>query len=217
MAPWSTETAASLDMARFVLTKCLYELASNSRALGMDPTNLEKPILDGNQDWERSAYNEGQNLINFLLKVLDMFRQTYHQQGAIYEAKRANDITKSVAKITLLASVFFPISITASIFSMGGEYLPGSRLFWVYWVVTLPLCILVVPTILNSEAMLPDWRNLLVERYRLWKLKGGNRGAFPTSPTLPTKGCGFCAILGLEIDPENYEGQSLLRNRNFSI
>ena len=129
VAPWSSNTAASLDMARFVLNRFLYECAKNVRTLGMDPTDMEKPLLDVNQDWERSSYNEILNSVNFLLKVVDMFTQTYHQQGAIYEAKRANDIAKSVAKITLLVSVFFPISITASIFSMGGEYLPGSRLF----------------------------------------------------------------------------------------
>lgn len=49
-----------------------------------------------------------------------------------------------VSKLTLVALVFIPLSFTASIFSMGGEFLPGSSLFWVYFAVALPVTLIIL-------------------------------------------------------------------------
>ena len=52
--------------------------------------------------------------------------------------------SRLVSKLTLVALVFIPLSFTASIFSMGGDYLPGSSLFWVYFAVALPTTLIIL-------------------------------------------------------------------------
>ena len=52
--------------------------------------------------------------------------------------------TRLVSKLTLVALVFIPLSFTSSIFSMGGGFLPGSSLFWVYFAVALPITLVIL-------------------------------------------------------------------------
>jgi hypothetical protein len=56
---------------------------------------------------------------------------------SILEAKR----TKSLTSVGL---VFIPLAYTASLFSMDNSYTPGAKKFWVYWVVSIPLIIVVI-------------------------------------------------------------------------
>ena len=51
---------------------------------------------------------------------------------------------KLVSRLTVVALVFIPLSFTASIFSMGGNFLPGSSLFWVYFAAAVPLTFIVL-------------------------------------------------------------------------
>jgi hypothetical protein len=48
---------------------------------------------------------------------------------------------KYVNKLTILGMGFVPLSLTASLFSMGGEFSAGRSLFWVYFVISIPLFI----------------------------------------------------------------------------
>ena len=44
-----------------------------------------------------------------------------------------------VKQLTIFGVVFLPLSFTASLFSMSGDYLPGGPKFWTYWVVAIPI------------------------------------------------------------------------------
>ncbi len=63
----------------------------------------------------------------------------YLQYISIQEARISNGNAKSLSKITVLTMLFIPLSTVASIFSMGGDFLPGSSRAWVYWVVSIPV------------------------------------------------------------------------------
>lgn len=48
------------------------------------------------------------------------------------------DLTLRLSSVVL---IFVPLSFTASLFSMSVPFLPGQRLFWVYWVVSIPIIV----------------------------------------------------------------------------
>lgn len=45
--------------------------------------------------------------------------------------------------LTLLATVFVPLAVTAGIFSMADDWAPGGDKFRYYWVITLPIVFLI--------------------------------------------------------------------------
>lgn len=65
-------------------------------------------------------------------------RQAYkEQQRSIREAK-------STKAVTLLGLVFIPLAYTASVFSIEKPFGPGGELFWVYFVTSAPLILVVM-------------------------------------------------------------------------
>ncbi|KAJ5126363.1 hypothetical protein N7448_005668 [Penicillium atrosanguineum] len=47
-------------------------------------------------------------------------------------------------QLSIFGAVFFPITLVAAIFSMGGDYSPGSKHFWVPWVIPVPLVTILI-------------------------------------------------------------------------
>jgi len=130
----------SLLPAKFSINLLQGEISRNITGLGMDSMTIHNPLCL-EDDWERLAWKESLDLCSFMLKIVDTLTQTYSHQATIREAQQSNQIANSVWKITSLASIFFPVSIVAGIFSMGPDFLPGGSSFWVFWAVTGPLCL----------------------------------------------------------------------------
>ncbi|PSR87028.1 hypothetical protein BD289DRAFT_432942 [Coniella lustricola] len=60
--------------------------------------------------------------------------------ATVSETDITNDTTqRALDRITYLGGILLPVSIVASILSMNDDYAPGSQLFWIFWVVALPL------------------------------------------------------------------------------
>lgn len=97
------------------------------------------------------------------------------------EAERSIQEAQSVRVLTLLATVFIPLSFTCGLLSMSDEYLPGSAKFWVFFAVSVPLVILifVIAALINLAWLRPQQLKALI----LGRL-GGGLGAlcFPPSP-----------------------------------
>jgi hypothetical protein len=49
-----------------------------------------------------------------------------------------------VRRLTYIAIVFIPLSFIATLFSMGDDFLPGKTNFWLYWVTSIPITLLVL-------------------------------------------------------------------------
>ncbi|KAJ5198252.1 uncharacterized protein N7498_007369 [Penicillium cinerascens] len=47
-------------------------------------------------------------------------------------------------QLSIVGAVFFPITLVAAIFSMGGDYQPGSKQFWIPWVIAVPLVAILI-------------------------------------------------------------------------
>ena len=65
-------------------------------------------------------------------------------------------------ELSNLGMLFIPLAFTSGIFSMSGNYAPGGSSFWVYWVVAVPLVLLVffMAFCLNSRPALVSSRLL---------------------------------------------------------
>ena len=61
--------------------------------------------------------------------------------------QEAEDAQQSLNRLAYLGGIFLPFSIVAAIFSMGQDFAAGMRLFYVYWVISLPLSLGVIATI----------------------------------------------------------------------
>ena len=61
------------------------------------------------------------------------------QELALKAAERSIREAKSVKALTIIGIVFIPLAFVASLFSMSDPFRPGERLFWMYFVISVPL------------------------------------------------------------------------------
>jgi hypothetical protein len=72
-------------------------------------------------------------------------RQTFlAQQIAVQHAEQSLSASRSMKALTLVGIIFIPLAFTSSLFSMTEHFAPGSKYFWVYLAVAIPLVLLVV-------------------------------------------------------------------------
>ena len=62
---------------------------------------------------------------------------------SLLEAQQSTRETKYSSWLTIVATIFLPLSLTAGIFSMAGNYAPNGSQFWIYWVVSIGLILLI--------------------------------------------------------------------------
>ena len=131
-----TEILAAVGLFRRRLFWYLDEVESNLRSVGI--------AVDKESD------DEGKELL-LVLERLQRFNAKVESLTSVVTGiltVRQADISqkeaKLVSKLTFVALVFIPLSFTASIFSMGGDFLPGSSLFWVYFAAAVPITVIVV-------------------------------------------------------------------------
>ena len=112
------------------------EVESNLRSLGI------------NMDMESD--DEGKELLS-VLKRLQGFKEKMESLTSVVagmlsvrQADLSQKESKLVSRLTFVALVFIPLSFTASIFSMGGDFLPGSSHFWVYFAAAVPMTFVVL-------------------------------------------------------------------------
>jgi Mg2+ and Co2+ transporter CorA len=58
-------------------------------------------------------------------------------------------------RLSLFASIVFPLTLVASIFSMGDDYLPGGGAFWKLWAIGPPFCVSVALALVYGKR---PWR-----------------------------------------------------------
>jgi Mg2+ and Co2+ transporter CorA len=66
------------------------------------------------------------------------------QQIAVQHSEESLSASRSMKALTLVGIIFIPLAFTSSLFSMTEHFAPGSKYFWVYLAVAIPLVLLVV-------------------------------------------------------------------------
>jgi len=116
------------------------EVEDNTIALGL-PSGPHMHV-DSEQSlpqWEIDGWRSVQDLARAVDDLANSLRTGYMQFITIQEARIANSTAQSVSKITVLTMLFIPLSTIAGIFSMGGDFLPGSSKSWMFWAVCIPV------------------------------------------------------------------------------
>jgi hypothetical protein len=77
-------------------------------------------------------------------------------------------------RLSLFASIVFPLTLVAGIFSMGDSYLPGSEEFWKLWAIGPPFCVCVALALVYGKR---PWRLFVdVGEYGALWMKGRGKG-----------------------------------------
>jgi hypothetical protein len=93
------------------------------------------PLLEDYEVVSSNIQSAGARLENMLPVVTSLVQ--------IIDARQSFAETANISRLTILALVFVPLTFVSSLFSMNTENLPGSSHFWVYFVVAIPVTILV--------------------------------------------------------------------------
>jgi hypothetical protein len=115
-------------------------LLCNMKALGikMNDVGAQGVVTE----WEAEEWKFVETRLHSFRRRVSSTAEIYTQAISVEEARSANAQARSVARLTTLATIFVPISIIAAIFSMGGVYAVGQSEFWVFFVVTVPVLII---------------------------------------------------------------------------
>ncbi|KAI4143272.1 MAG: hypothetical protein LQ340_007059 [Diploschistes diacapsis] len=84
---------------------------------------------------EAAVARHGQ-LLEMMLPVLTSLVQ-------VVDSRRSFIETANISRLTYLALAFVPLSFISSVFSMSADFAPDGNKFWVYFVVAIPLMMLV--------------------------------------------------------------------------
>jgi Mg2+ and Co2+ transporter CorA len=96
----------------------------------------------------------GQHLETMLPVVTSLVR--------IIDSRRSFDETANVSRLTVMALIFVPLAYISSLFSMSERLGPGGPLFWVYFIVAIPVTIAVI---LIAK---PPYRVIRLVMRRVW-------------------------------------------------
>ncbi|ROV93242.1 hypothetical protein VPNG_09543 [Cytospora leucostoma] len=133
-----------------------------------------------NMEWEAHNWAHLQETIDWAEEYLCDHMERYSQRAALIQAVEAarqteeankltaqglmqtdaaNRMARSSAQLTKIATVIVPCSFLASIFSMGGEFAAGERLFFVYWVISTPVTLSLLLWVICGDRITDAWKD----------------------------------------------------------
>ncbi|KAK1529493.1 hypothetical protein CPAR01_11805 [Colletotrichum paranaense] len=113
----------------------------------MDSTQGQGPVkhwqgIDHTQRqvaMEQRRWNKLDDMMQEVERTFETFMDNFAKRADMQRFFVNNRQARSAGQLTKLATVAVPFSIVSAIFSMGGDFAAGERLFWVYWGVALPV------------------------------------------------------------------------------
>lgn len=128
--PWHPKDFSRLVRANTVLKSIDAELRCN-----MDAMRVDSPGVKLMNQWEVEAWKSLRGALQLQMSIVDGTLQCYMQAISVRQSLNAGYLTS-------MATIFIPISLVAAVFSMGGEFAAGKSLFWVFWVLAIPVALL---------------------------------------------------------------------------
>ncbi|KAF4632990.1 hypothetical protein G7Y89_g5140 [Cudoniella acicularis] len=89
------------------------------------------------------------NALEYIQRSVGAFENRVDQ----LETKEPLDEAEATKTLQQLGTVYLPLSLVASILSMGNQFSPGQSLFWVYFVIAFPLMAIIYVLILRWETI----------------------------------------------------------------
>jgi Mg2+ and Co2+ transporter CorA len=84
-------------------------------------------------------------------KTLGDHMAMFAQRSALLQADAADRQARSSGQLTKIATFIVPCTFVASISSMNGEFAAGERFFYVYWVVSIPITVLLLIWVMVND------------------------------------------------------------------
>ena len=107
----------------------IQEVEENIAALGLDRDNINN--IATIPQWELDGWTAIHDSCTRVLQMAEMFSQSYLQLTTIQEARTSNETANGVARITMLTTLFIPLSTVAAVLSMNQAFLPGNQDGWI--------------------------------------------------------------------------------------
>jgi hypothetical protein len=142
LSSWQDEFFDFIVGSCAAMKELIREMEENMVSLGLPMGNSNarnSGVAGGPPQWEIDGWRSVLDLAHVVDVVANSLAMGYLQYISIQEARISNGNAKSLSKITVLTMLFIPLSTVASIFSMGGDFLPGNSRAWVFWVVSIPV------------------------------------------------------------------------------
>ncbi|KAF2000660.1 hypothetical protein P154DRAFT_619907 [Amniculicola lignicola CBS 123094] len=155
-------TLVDLESCRALLDRCLHLVRKSlsqldiatvddsprapSAANGM--TDAELLQIDWRFIWQECQHwmNETERMLNLRLtnlSVLDSKRSRDDSERAWADSQRSARLSESSNQITKLGQIlllfFTPAALAYGLLSMGGEFAPGKKQFWIFFAIAVPL------------------------------------------------------------------------------
>jgi hypothetical protein len=157
LSSWHDEFFDFIVGSLAAMKELIREMEENIVSLGLpmkNATSWDSFVAGGPPQWEIDGWTSVLDLAHVVDGLTNALATGYLQYISIQEARISNGNAQSLSKITVLTMLFIPLSTVAGIFSMSGDFLPGSPRAWVFWAVSIP--------VLMTLAYL-YWRQELVE------------------------------------------------------
>jgi hypothetical protein len=99
----------------------------------------------GAAGWANTAidFEYVENQLERLKLRADGLLNSFTSLQSIIGNRQSLEEARSVRILTILGMTFLPLSLVASLLSMGGQFIAGKSEFWVYWAAAIPSVILV--------------------------------------------------------------------------
>ncbi|KAF7924289.1 uncharacterized protein EAE98_007340 [Botrytis deweyae] len=164
--------------------KCVVQIVSAFQCGRVSPSHFSSGRCQTEKASNTEELEEESNIWRLLDKDLEIVEiqinqhmEEYAQRAALNEAHAnrlqtfeankqtmaANRQARSAGQLTKIATAVVPSTVVASIFSMGGDFAAGEKLFLVYWAISLPVTLALLIWVLHEDIS-KAWSKLTVRR-----------------------------------------------------
>src|SRR5205809_2310785 len=77
---------------------------------------------------------------------------------SILQSRKSLEEAQSARLLTILGTIFLPLSLSSGVLSMGGDFLPGKPHFWIYFVISVPLVLAALSIAFGLQTLFPKSR-----------------------------------------------------------
>ncbi|KAL9090350.1 MAG: hypothetical protein Q9165_005384 [Trypethelium subeluteriae] len=140
-ADWQEWIFESITRLNIELSSSRLDVEVNMRSLGIDVYDRNCYGFVGKR--EAQIWHYIRTTCLDLQQMYQDLANSYTQVVALREAQVSNAQASSVGWLTVLGTFFVPLSVVSGVMSMGADFLPGQRRFWIYFAVVGPLMILI--------------------------------------------------------------------------
>ncbi|KAF3008425.1 hypothetical protein E8E13_002398 [Curvularia kusanoi] len=138
-------------MTRRLLDSTVF--AFNTKDSGVDPSvELQDHItFELSASGQRASWKLLENRLATLEAACTDHMDEFAQRAVMEEKSAAIRQARSAGQLTKIATIIVPCTFVASIFSMGGSFAAGEKNLYVYWVISVPITIVLLLWVLHED------------------------------------------------------------------